>query len=101
MDGGLRAEALVGGERGGGAAEESTKVLVKVGEELAVGGVSWLSAGFDCGLWTLGGKTYYCMDEVPAEGLFIKRGAAPPSSRKLIETPLSPPRLDEFKPPLK
>lgn len=33
--------------------------------------------------------------------MFFRRGAAPPPSRKLTDTPTEPPRLLEARPPLK
>lgn len=43
----------------------------------------------------------YCLDEVPLDGLFDKRGVAPPSSRKLTETPELPPVFVEARAPVK
>ena len=34
-------------------------------------------------------------------GMFFMRGAAPPSSRKLIDTPMLPPLFEDAKPPEK
>jgi len=45
--------------------------------------------------------TYYCILLSSLAGLFSKRGAAPPPSRKFLETPLEPPWLVEARPPLK
>ena len=46
-------------------------------------------------------RTYCWLESVPLAAIPIARGAAPPSSRKLIETPELPPRLEEANPPLK
>jgi hypothetical protein len=47
------------------------------------------------------GGAYYWLDEVPLAGMFFIRGAAPPSSRKLTETPVMPPSLVERRAPVK
>lgn len=47
------------------------------------------------------GAAYYWLDEVPLAGMFFIRGAAPPSSRKLTETPVMPPSLVERRAPVK
>ena len=46
-------------------------------------------------------SAYYWFELVPLAGMFIIRGAAPPSSRKLTETPDEPPSFVDAKPPLK
>lgn len=45
--------------------------------------------------------TDYCFDFSSLAGMFFIKGAAPPPSRKLTETPELPPRLEEASSPLK
>lgn len=90
MHGVLGAVAGVGGEGSvavGGAAEESAKVGVEVGEELAVGGKREERNGVRlvCGGWRGREGTYYWFELVPFAGLLAIKGAAPPSSRKLTD----------------
>lgn len=78
-----------------GASEEDTKVLVQVSQEHARKAVSGeLSL-------IIAIATHYWFDEVPLAGLFIINGTAPPSSKKLTETPDIPPMLVELRPPSK
>ena len=45
--------------------------------------------------------TYYWLEELPLEGMFCISGAAPPSSRKFIDTPNELPLLLDASMPLK
>ena len=44
---------------------------------------------------------YYCAEYSFSPGLLFFKGFAPPSSKKFTATPALPPRLVDFKPPLK
>lgn len=75
------------------AAEKVAKVLVQVGEEGAEKEVKITVSGREADgvsrrQSTLG--TYYCAELVPLAGLFIMRGVAPPSSRKLTALGMPP-----------
>lgn len=79
------------------AAEEATKELVEVSQELAVFIVSISSPvirGFARAI-------YYWLEVMSSAGMFFIRGAAPPPSRKFLATPMLPPSLVEARPPSK
>lgn len=79
------------------AAEEATKELVEVSQELAVFVVS-TSRPF-VRRFTRG--IYYWLEVMSLAGMFFIRGAAPPPSRKFLATPMLPPSLVEARPPSK
>lgn len=65
-----------------GTAEECAKELVEMSQE---------EAGRVNRRQFIGGVTYNCLEVLPLAGLPSLRGDAPPSSRKLTETPAGPP----------
>ncbi len=77
-----------------GTTKECAEVFVEMGQEET--GV--ISRGEVDG-WN--GHAYYCLEPLLLAARPFMRGAAPPSSRKLTETPILPPVLVEERPPLK